>query len=220
MAAIRSTIEKRTIRAPFAGRLGLRQVSLGQFLRSGAAIVSLQALDPIYFNFSLPQQNAAQIRRGQPVSIVVDAFPGETFAGAISAVNPGLDEATRAFQVQATVANTDRRLQPGMFGAADIRLPAVEQAVTVPLAAIVYNPYGNAVYLVEPDTRDAKQLTVRQQFVQTGAKRGDLVVIRQGVKAGAQVVTAGQLKLRNGSAVVVNNTVAVAASPVPQVTQP
>jgi membrane fusion protein (multidrug efflux system) len=124
VAAIRSTIEKRTIRAPFAGRLGIRQVSLGQFLRSGAAIVSLQALDPIYFNFSLPQQNAAQVARGQAVSLAVDAFPGETFAGTVSAVNPNLDEATRALQVQATVPNPAGRLQPGMFGSADVRLPS------------------------------------------------------------------------------------------------
>jgi membrane fusion protein (multidrug efflux system) len=122
--------------------------------------------------------------------------------------------------VQATVANSDGRLQPGMFGTAELELPTVAKAVVVPLAALVYNPYGNAVYVVEPDPNAAQQLVVRQQFVQIGAKRGDLVVIQKGVAPGHTVVTAGQLKLRNGAAVVVNNTVAVAGSLTPLVTQP
>lgn len=220
VAAIRSMIEKKTIRAPFAGQAGIRLVNLGQFLRSGAAIVPLQALDPIFFNFTLPQQNAASLARGQSITVAVDAFPGEAFTGTISAINPNVDEATRSLQVQATLQNPGGRLQPGMFGTAEVQLPVVEQVVTVPLTAIVYNPYGNAVYIVEPPAKDTAERTVRQQFVQLGAKRGDQVAIAKGVRAGAVVVTAGQLKLRNGATIIVNNTVATADSPAPRVDHP
>ena len=220
IAGIKSMIEKKTIRAPFTGRVGIRQVNLGQFLRSGSAIAPLQALDPIYFNFSLPQQDAGQIAPNQPITVAVDAFPGLTFAGSVSAVNPNVDEATRTLQVQATLQNRDGRLQPGMFGTADVQLPVVEKVITVPLAAIVYNPYGNAVYVVEPAAKDSRELVVRQQFVQTGAKRGDQVAITKGVAVGAVVVTAGQLKLRNGMGVVVNNTVTTADSAAPRVDHP
>jgi membrane fusion protein (multidrug efflux system) len=219
VAAIRSTIEKKTLRAPFAGRAGIRQVNLGQFLRSGAAVVSLQALDPVFFNFTLPQQNAARIHVGQPVNVTVDAYPGELFAGTISATNPNVDEATRTLQVQATLENHAGRLQPGMFGSVDVQLPVAEKVVTVPLAAIVYNPYGNAVYLVE-NSKESGGPVARQQFVQTGATRGDQVAILKGVEAGATVVTAGQLKLRNGASVVVNNSVVPASSAAPQLDHP
>jgi len=217
--AIRTMIEKKTIRAPFAGRTGIRQVNLGQFLRSGAAIVSLQALDPIFFNFTLPQQNAAQVRPGQPVAVTVDAFLGTSFGGTISALNPNVDEATRALQLQATLPNPAGRLQPGMFGVVEVELPVVEKVVTLPLAAIVYNPYGNAVYLVEP-AAEGGGMVARQQFVQTGATRGDQVAILKGVKPGAIVVTAGQLKLRNGASVVVNNTVLPSDSATPRPAHP
>ena len=220
IAGIKSLIEKKTIRAPFAGRVGIRQVNLGQFLRSGAAIVPLQALDPIYFNFSLPQQNAGQIVGGQAIAVTVDAYPGDAFHGTVSALNPNLDEATRTLQVQATLKNADGRLQPGMFGSVDVQLPVAEKVITVPLTAIVYNPYGNAVYVVEPVGKDTRELAVRQQFVQTGAKRGDQVAVTKGVPVGAVVVTAGQLKLRNGASVVINNTVATADSPAPRVDHP
>jgi len=219
VAAITSMIEKKTIRAPFAGRVGIRQVNLGQFLRSGAAIVPLQTLDPIFFNFALPQQNAAQVAVGQAIDITVDAFPGEVFAGTVSALNPNVDEATRTLQVQATLANRSGRLQPGMFGAAAVRLPAVEKVITIPLSAIVYNPYGNAVYVVESSAPD-RELVARQQFVQLGSSRGDQIAITRGVRVGAVVVTAGQLKLRNGSRVVVDNSVGVADSAAPTVDHP
>jgi membrane fusion protein (multidrug efflux system) len=219
-AAIQSVIAKKTIRAPFAGRAGIRLVNLGQFLRSGTAIVPLQTLDPIFFNFTLPQQNAARIAPGQAIAVTVDAFPGEVFAGEVSAKNPTIDEATRSLQVQATLQNRDGRLQPGMFGAAEVQLPVAEKVITVPLTAIVYNPYGNAVYLVEPATRDVPELTVRQQFVQTGTRRGDQIAITKGVPAGALVVTAGQLKLRNGATIVINNAVATADSATPRLDHP
>jgi membrane fusion protein (multidrug efflux system) len=217
IAAIRSTIAKRTIRAPFAGRTGIRQVNLGQFLRSGAAIVSLQALDPIYFDFTLPQQDAGRVKAGQSVVVAVDAFPGAAFCGAISTVNPDLDEATRTLRLQATLPNADGRLQPGMFGSVEVQLPLDEKVVTVPLTAIVYNPYGNAVYIVEPGSGGQ---VARQQFVQTGATRGDQIAIVKGVNAGAVVVTAGQLKLRNGASVVVNNRITPADSATPAVAHP
>lgn len=221
VAAIRATIEKKMIRAPFAGRIGIRQVSLGQFLRSGAAIASLQALDPIYFNFALPQQNASQVKPGQNVTLSIDAFPGESFVGEVSALNPNVDESTRTLQVQATLPNTDGRLAPGMFGSVELHLPVSEKTVTVPLSAIVYNPYGNAVYVVEPvDKGPAGALAVRQQFVQTGAKRGDQIAITKGLNSGAVVVTSGQLKLRNGSEVVVNNSVLPADGPAPRPDHP
>ncbi|HVS52591.1 MAG TPA: efflux RND transporter periplasmic adaptor subunit [Opitutaceae bacterium] len=218
VAAIRSTIEKKTIRAPFAGRAGIRLVNLGQFLRSGAAIVSLQALDPIFFNFTLPQQDAPQVACGRQVSVAVDAFPGAVFCGSITAANANVDEATRALQLQATLANRDGRLQPGMFGSVDVELPAAENVVTVPLAAIVYNPYGNAVYVVEPGEGGAT--IARQQFVQTGATRGDQVAILKGVKAGAVIVTAGQLKLRNGASIVINNSIVPGDSAAPKPDRP
>ena len=219
VATIRTMIAKKTIRAPFAGRAGIRQVNLGQFLRSGAAIVSLQALDPIFFNFTLPQQNAGQVKAGQTIAAVVDAFPGAAFAGTISAMNPNIDEVTRALGLQATLPNPDGRLQPGMFGSVDVQLPVSEKVITVPLSAIVYNPYGNAVYLVEPAKEGGGQVA-RQQFVQLGARRGDQVAILKGVEAGAVVVTAGQLKLRNGASVVINNAVLTADAAAPRPDHP
>ncbi len=217
VASLKATIEKKTIRAPFAGRAGIRQVNLGEFLRSGDAIVQLQALDPIYIDFALPQQNTSQVAPGQSVHVTVDAYPGEVFPGAVNALNPKIDDATRNFQIQATLNNAGGRLRPGMFGSVEVELPVSEKVVTVPLSSIVYNPYGNAVYVVEDNRKQGGDLTVRQQFVQTGANRGDQVAIIKGVKTGDVVVTAGQLKLRNGASIVINNKVTPdnSAAPVP-----
>ncbi len=219
-AAIKAAIDKKTIRAAFDGRLGIRQVNLGQFLRSGAAMVPLQLLDPIYMNFALPQQNAAQMAAGQPVRVSVDAYPGEVFAGTVNALNPNVDDATRNFQLQATLKNADGRLHPGMFGSVEVQLPVTEKVITVPLSAIVYNPYGNAVYVVENQGKDGSDLIVRQQFVQTGATRGDQVAVTKGVKPGDVVVTAGQLKLRNGATIVINNKVTPSDSAAPKPDHP
>ena len=155
VAGIKATIAKKTICAPFSGRLGIRQVNLGQFLRADSAVVELETLDPIYLDFALPQQNVAQVAVGQPVRVTVDAYPGEVFAGTVNALNPGVDDATRNFQLQATLKNADSRLHPGMFGSVEVQLPATEKVVTLPLSAIVYNPYGNAVYIVEKPGRTA-----------------------------------------------------------------
>ena len=220
VAAIKAAIDKKTIRAPFDGRLGIRQINLGQFLRSGTDIVPLHSLDPIYIDFALPQQNAAQVAAGQPVRVTVDAYPGEVFAGTVTALNPNVDDATRNFQLQATLKNAGSKLRPGMFGSVEVQLPVIEKVITVPLSAIVYNPYGDAVYIVEKQREDGQGLIVRQQFVQTGATRGDQVAIVKGVKLGDVVVTAGQLKLRNGASIIINNTVTPSDSASPRPDHP
>lgn len=222
---LRATIAKKSIVAPFAGRLGLRQVNLGQFLAVGSAIVSLQSLDPIYANFTLPQQDVRNVRTGQAVALTIDAYPGIEFKGEITAFDSRLDEGTRTVRVQATLANGDGRLQAGMFAAVAVQLPQKESVVTVPQTAITYNPYGNVVYVIEeakadgaapaPGAGGPPALVVRQQFVKVGETRGDQVAILGGLKAGEEIVTAGQLKLRNGVSVRVDNTVPVANNPKP-----
>src|ERR1022692_4350658 len=213
----RALIGKKTIRAPFSGVLGIRQVNLGQFLPAGAPIVTLQTLDPIYVNFSLPQQDVGDLHAGQTVRMTVDAFPGVAFEGKVNALNSTVDEATRNIQVQATVRNADERLVPGMFAGVDLILPREDRFVTLPETAIVYNPYGAAVYVVErTKTESGGQLLVaRQHFVTLGETRGDQVAVVKGVNAGDEVVTAGQLKLRNGSPVAVDNAAQPASNPAP-----
>jgi membrane fusion protein (multidrug efflux system) len=214
--AIRATIAKKTIRAPFAGRTGIRQVNLGQFIRAGTAIVPLQVMDPLYANFSLPQQDVSGLTVGQVVHVTVDTYPGVIFAGAITAINARVDDANRNIQVQATVRNADEKLRAGMFGTIDILLPQTDHVVTLPQTAIVYNPYGNTVYIVEPAAEGGNSgLVARQRFVQMGDTRGDQVAILKGVKAGEEVVTSGQLKLRNGAAIAINNAVTPANNPAP-----
>ena len=214
---LRATITKKMITAPFAGRVGIRLVDLGQFLAVGTPIVSLQSLDPIYVNFTLPQQDVKNVTAGQQVAVTVDAYAGETFAGVINAYDVKLNDATRSVLVQATLANADGRLRPGMFTTVDVLLPQQEKVITLPQTAIIYNPYGNAVYVIEQgkDKDGQPQLTVRQQFVTLGTTRGDQVSVIEGVKVGDQVVTAGQLKLRNGVGVKVDNRVPVSNSPAP-----
>jgi len=206
----RALVEKKTLKAPFAGRLGIRQVDFGQYLAPGTAIVSLQALTPIYVDFLLPQKALAQIEVGQAVKVKVDTFPDKEFPGKISSINSRVDPTTRNIQVRATIDNNDRKLLPGMFATVSIDSGAPQKLITVPQTAIAYNPYGNLVYIVDskgngPDGKP--QLTVRQTFVTTGATRGDQVAVLKGVKEGDEVVTAGQMKLRNGASIVVNNTV-------------
>jgi len=222
---VRATIAKKTITAPFAGRVGIRQVDLGQFLAVGTPIVSLQSLDPIYVNFTLPQQDVKSIHNGQKIIVGIDTYPGVTFEGEITAFDVKLNDDTRSVQVQATFTNADGRLRPGMFASVDVLLPQQEKTVTLPQTAIIYNPYGNAVYVVEEakdkdgtplkDAKGQPELTARQQFVTIGTTRGDQVSIVGGVKAGDLIVTAGQLKLRNGSGVVIDNQVPVSNSPAP-----
>lgn len=211
---LRAAIAKKRIRAPFGGQLGLRRVNLGQFLSAGDPIVALQSLDPIYVNFALPQQNARQVKLGQSVELAVDAFPGTTFRGEITAFDSQLDPGTRTLRIQATLPNADGQLQPGMFGSLAVLLPQQDKVLTVPQSAITYNPYGNVVYVIEPGAA-AGELVVRQQFVTLGETRGDQVAIVSGLKAGEQIVTTGQLKLRNGVNVRIDNTVPAANDPQP-----
>ena len=206
---LKANIAKKTITAPFAGQLGLRQVNLGQYLAVGTAIVTLQALDPIYVNFSMPQQSVVDLTLQQQVQVGIDAYPGETFVGTVNAINAKVDDATRNLAVQATLSNAAGKLKPGMFCSVDALLPRQNKLITLPQSAIVYNPYGNAVYVVEKSTEaaEAGSLIARQRFVQLGETRGDQVAVLKGVQAGDEVVTSGQLKLRNGAAVAINNTV-------------
>jgi membrane fusion protein, multidrug efflux system len=213
-----AVVDKKTLRAPFAGRLGIRQVDLGQYLNPGTAVVTLQALDRLYADFTLPQQALSQIAVGEAVTASVDAFPGQTFPGQITAINPQVDTDTRNIQVRATLGNADRRLLPGMFVTININAGAPRQEVTLPQAAVTYNSYGSTVYLVKPAGTGAggrKSLVATQSFVTTGATRGDQVAVLTGVKPGDLVVSAGQIKLHNGASVAINNQVQPTDNPNP-----
>jgi len=206
---IRASIAKKTIRAPFAGRLGIRLVNLGQVINEGEAIVSLQSLDPIYVNFSLPQQQLPSIKPGLAVRVTTDALPGEVVQGRITAINPQVDAATRNIRVQATVANAEERLRPGMYVSVAVVLPGREQVLAIPATAVLYAPYSDSVFIVEdppdPDP-DRPVKVVRQQLAQLGEKHGDFVAVRSGLKEGDSVVSTGVFKLRNGQTVTVDNT--------------
>ena len=218
VAEQQAIVDKKTLRAPFAGHLGIRAIDVGQYLAAGTNIVTLQALDPIYVDFTLPQQALAEIREGQLVTATVDTYPDQSFVGKITAINPVVDVATRNVQVRATVANPDHLLLPGMYAKVTIDVGSEERYVTLPQTAIIYNPYGNTVYLVQDKGKDAQGhplLEAQQAFVTTGPTRGDQVAVLKGVDAGATVVTAGQMKLRNGSHVIVNNSVVPADNPNP-----
>ncbi len=208
---IRAAIAKKTVRAPFAGQLGLRQINLGQMLREGDQIVTLQTLDPIYVDFSLPQQELVRIKVGLPVKLSGDALGSETVTGRISAIAPLVDADTRSVKLQATVANKGGRLRPGMFVNASVGLPVRQQVMVIPSTAVLYAPYSDSVFIVEKkkDDKTGKEgLALRQQFVRLGAKRGDFVAVTSGLKAGETVVSTGVFKLRNGQSVVVDNKLA------------
>lgn len=207
--SIQAIIAKKAIRAPFAGRLGLRFVNLGQILREGDAIATLQTLDPIYVNFSLPQQRLAQITRGTAVRLTSDAAPDKVFPGVINAISPEIDAATRNIRIQATLANGDERLRPGMYGTVEVVLPTQVPVLVIPVTAVLYAPYGDSVFVIT-EKKDEKsgqvQQVLRQQFIRVGGARGDFVNVVDGLKAGEMVVTAGVFKLRPGTHVVIDNT--------------
>lgn len=212
-------VDYKSIAAPFDGRLGIRQVDVGQYLAAGTAIVSLQQLDPIYVDFYVPQQALAQVKVGQAVMVRVDTFPDKTFPGQVAAINSQVDLATRNVQIRANVQNKDKLLLPGMFATVDIEVAAPQKFITLPQTAIAYNSYGNIVYIVDDKGKDANgqpQLVARQTFVTTGATRGDQVAVLNGVKEGETVVTAGQVKLRNGVPVKIDNTVQPTNDPNPK----
>jgi membrane fusion protein (multidrug efflux system) len=220
VAVQKAILDKKTLRAPFDGKLGLRQVDLGQFLSAGTEIATLQSLDPIFIDFLLPQQAVAQITVGEKVRAKVDAFPGRTFDGKITAINPKIDTGSRNVQVRATVSNADQKLLPGMFATVELDTGTAQRLVTLPQTAVSYNPYGSLVYIVDekgqgPDGKP--QLVARQVFVTTGATRGDQVAILKGVSEGDTVVTSGQIKLRNGVPIVVNNSAVPTNDPAPKI---
>lgn len=208
--AIRATIEKKTIRAPFAGRLGIRQANLGQFLDAGKPIVSLQALSPVYADFSLPQQELAQLKIGMAVRLTTDAYPGKTFDGKLTVINPDLDQTTRSVGLQATLENPEQLLRPGMFTRIEVIMPEEREALVIPITAVLSAPYGDSVFVVEPgQAKDGKaQQVVRQQFIRSGRTRGDFLTVESGLKPGQRVVGSGIFKLRNGMSVVENNELA------------
>ncbi|HEX6210246.1 MAG TPA: efflux RND transporter periplasmic adaptor subunit [Methylomirabilota bacterium] len=206
---IRATVARKTIRAPFGGILGIRQVNLGQYLAGGDPIVPLQALNPIYMEFGVPQQDAARIRAGRQVRVTSETLAGRTFTGRVTAVNSVVDEATRNVQVQATLDNPKGALRPGMFVEAEVLLGESRRVVALPASAINYAPYGDSVFVVT-DLKDESGATyrgVRQQVVTLGGARGDQIVVLGGLAPGDEVVTSGVFKLRNGAAVQVNNAI-------------
>jgi membrane fusion protein (multidrug efflux system) len=203
VAEQQALMAEKLIRAPFAGRMGLRQVDVGQFLPAGTAIVTLQALDPIYVDFYVPQQALSTVKPGDAVKMRVDTYPGRAFTARVSAISPKLDQASRMAQIRATLANPDHALLPNMFATVTVGAGAATQAVTVPDAAVVYNPYGSAVFIVDHQTPPH----VHQTLVKTGATRGDQVQVLSGLAAGQTIVTSGQIKLHDGSAIAINNTV-------------
>jgi membrane fusion protein, multidrug efflux system len=215
---IRAAIDRKTIKAPFTGVLGIRHVNLGQYLSGGDALVTLQSLNPIYVNFGVPQQAIGTVRAGRMVRVTVEDLGGLEFTGSITAIDSVVDEATRNVQAQATLANPQGRLHPGMFVQTNVVVGATSAVVSLPASSISYAPFGDSVFIVT-DLKDPNGKTyrgVRQQFVKLGSARGDQVAIVSGVKRGDEVVTSGVFKLRNGAAVVVNNKVRPGNNPSPK----
>ena len=205
---LRSQIAKKTVRAPFSGRLGIRQINLGQSLREGDAIVSLQTLSPIYVDFQLPQQYLNQVRQDLPVRVTADGLPDQQSTGKITAINPQVNAATRSIGVQATLQNAEELLRPGMFVSVEVVLPKLQTVLSIPTTAVLYAPFGDSVFIIEEkQTEDGKKyLALRQQFIRLGEKRGDFVSVLSGLSAGESVVSTGVFKLRNGQTVVVDNS--------------
>lgn len=209
--AIRAAIGKKTLRAPFDGRLGIRMVNLGEYLDTGKPVVSLQSLSPVYVNFSMPQQELARLKTGMRVHVTTDAYPDRTFEGTLTAINPDLDAQTRSVGLQATFENSEQLLRPGMFARVQVLLPEEQTVLAVPATSVLSAPYGDSVYVIEskPGKDGGKsQLVVRQQFIRTGSARGDFVSVESGLKAGERIVRAGIFKLRNGMSVIENNDLA------------
>jgi len=206
---IRAAIEKKTIRAPFTGRLGIRQINLGESLEAGQAIVSLQSLSPIFVDFLLPQQQITQLSKGLAVRVTTDALKGKNIPGVITAVNSEVDSATRNIRVQATLKNEDEALRPGMYVNVEVVLPEKKPVLVIPVTALLYAPYSDSVFVVEENDKEGNDAgkMVRQQFVRPGEKRGDFIAVETGLKPGESVVSTGVFKLRNGQAVVVDNSV-------------
>ena len=218
VAETRATIERKTIRAPFSGILGIRKVNLGQYLAGGAPIVSLQSLNPVYVDFGVPQQELGRLKIGQALRVTTEQISGAVFTGRVNALDSVVDEATRNVQVQATLPSPEGRLRPGMFAQVELGVGESRNVIPLPASAISYAPYGDSVFVIT-DMKDPKGNAyrgVRQQFVKIEGSKGDQVAVISGLKPGDEVVTSGVFKLRNGSAVQVNNTVQPENNPAPK----
>lgn len=203
-------VEKKSIRAPFAGRLGISTVSPGQYLNPGTMIVTLQSIDPILVDFYLPQQQLSRITIRQAVAITTDTYPGQTYPGKITAMSPLVDPQTRNIQIEAAIDNPKHKLLPGMYASISVEAGNVARYLTLPQTAVTFNPYGESIYIVEQGGKGAEgkpTLTAKQNFVTVGDTRGDQIAILDGIKEGDMVITSGQLKLKNGSLVIINNKV-------------
>ena len=211
-------VAKKTIVAPFAGRLGINQINIGQYLNPGDTVTMLQTLDPIYADFNVPQQELTKLKPGQKVKVSVDALPGRQFFGKITTVNPAVDAATRNVMVEATISNPEKELAPGMFATVAVDAGAPHSYITVPQTVISYNPYGDVVFVVtQENDKDGKSIMVaKQRFVVVGDTRGEQVAIASGLKEGDTVVTSGQIKLKNGSQITVNNALVPSSNPAPE----
>ncbi|MFQ3216201.1 efflux RND transporter periplasmic adaptor subunit [Paraperlucidibaca sp.] len=216
----RAKLAQKQIRAPFSGQLGIRQVDVGQYLQAGETMVTLQQLDPVYIDFTLPEKDVLLVDVGQSVTVTLDGQNDRVFEGVVSAIEPQVNVQTRNFKVRANVANADRSLRPGQFARAEIALPDVRKVVAIPLTSVSYNPYGNSVYVIVKAPKKAAaegkeataekskdELVVRRRFIKTGEARGDMVEVTEGVNAGDEVATSGLLKLQNDAKVIINNTV-------------
>ena len=208
VANIQATIAKKTIRAPFDGRVAMKQVERGQVVSPGTPIATLQSVDPIFAEFSLPQQALADLKTGQTATMRVDSFPGKSWQGTISAVNSEIDSATRNIRVRATFPNKDGILRPGLFVNVDVSAADQRQVLLIPATAVVYAPYGDSVFVLEQKAGDKPALVAQPRFVRLGEKRGDLVAVVSGLSEGETVVSNGAFKLRKGMSVIVNNTLA------------
>ena len=208
-------VAEKTVRAPFAGRLGITTVNPGQYLQPGTAIVSLESLDPIYVDFNLPQSDLSRVHVGDVTHVTTDAFPGKTFTGRVTSIDSLVDPSTRNFEAEATIANPGLQLRPGMFVDTDVQSGARQRYLTLPQTAITYNPYGDTVFVVHQGAGPKANDTVEQVFVKLGPTRGDQIAVLKGIKVGDQIVTSGQLKLKNGSPVAIDNSVQPLSNPNP-----
>lgn len=213
-------VAKKNLKAPFSGRVGIVAINPGQYVNPGDKLLTLQTLDPIFVDFNLPQNNAEQIQVGQEIVVMTDAFKDASFVGKITAVSPKVDSNTRNIQVEAKIDNPDKKILPGMFANVNIKVGGEVKLLTLPQTAVTYNPYGSTVFIAKPTGKKDKQgnpaYEAQQVFVTTGATRGDQVAILKGVEEGATVVTSGQLKLKNGTPLIINNKVQPANSPDPK----
>jgi len=219
LSALRAQIDRKVVRAPFSGRLGIRQVNLGQYLNPGTTLTELEAIDMVFVDFTLPQQRLETVSVGMPVHVTIEGASGASAEGTIAAINPAVDATTRSLKLRASVPNKDEKLRPGMFAKVSVVLPEQGKIVAIPASAVVRASYGDSVFVVEdkkdesgnpvkgPDGKPAKM--ARQQFVRPGEARGDFIAIADGIKAGQEVVSAGAFKLRNGAGVVVNNDIKI-----------